>query len=326
MNPFPAVPLPSWPAGGVPPETLSREVGAWVESPALKALVEVFGGKPPAGTVADQLAYLDSFSAVWDTRGGGERCYARYPQYAEETQELIHAATGALGLAGRSQPQSSRYDHLLVLGGGRITSRARARYAAHLLETGVTAGPVVGLSSLRVLPPPIVDTDPGSAADLIEGQAMLRGLQEAFTPSGPAAERTGVTADGNDWWVRSYPAGERTVHVVAAPVRRSGQRANTADTLHGWIDLISRPAASETALLVTTDLYTPLQHADAIATVGLELRCGIETVGLDTGSFAHWPSGSPQPGELLQETRSAIRSLRRLLRHNVDVKPQGPSM
>lgn len=320
MTSFPAVPLPFWPAGGVSPEALTADIRSWVESPALAALVSTFDGELPAGGVADQLAHLEKFSAVWDSRGGGERFEARYRQYTVETEGLIRAAAEALGLAGRQRPRLSRYDHVVVLGGGRVTGRARARYAAQLLETGVSAGPVVGLGSLRTLPPAASTVDPGSAADLTEGEAMLRGLHEAFPPAGPVEQRSGTTAEGNDWWVRGYPSGDRTVSVVAAPARRPGQRANTADTLHGWIDLVHRPAASETVLLVTTDLYVPFQHADAITTLGLELRCGIETVGFDTRSYEFWPSGPARPGELLQEIRSAIFSLHRLLRRGAEAE------
>ncbi|WP_146766131.1 hypothetical protein [Micromonospora saelicesensis] len=299
---------------------MSDQIREWVESSALTALVAAFGGEVPDGPLADQLAYLEGFSAVWDSRAGGERLNARYRDYADDIDGLILEATGALGLAGRQRPQRSHYDHILVLGGGRITGRARSRYAAHLLETGVSAGPVVGLGSLRVLPPAGESGDPGSAADLTEGDAMQRGLQEGFVPIGPVEERTGTTADGNDWWVRSYPSAGRTVYVVAAPSRRPGQRANTADTLHGYADLVRRPTAAETVLLVTTDLYVPFQHVDAITTLGVELRCGIETVGFDRRSFAYWPNGPGDPGELLQETRSAIYSLHRLLGRVADAE------
>jgi hypothetical protein len=67
-------------------------------------------------------------------------------------------------------------------------------------------------------------------------------------------------------------------------------------------------------LLVTTDLYVPFQHVDAIKTLGLDLRCGIETVGFSRRTFPHWPSGPAKHGELLQEIRSAILSLHNLLR------------
>jgi len=309
---FPVVPLPSWPAGGLPPEELKAQIRIWVDAPALAALVEAFDGEPPSGGLADRLAYLEKFSAVWDSRGGGERFDTRYAQHTAEVGDLIKEAAQSLGLIGRGHPHRDQYDHVLVLGGGRVTGRARSLYAAQLLVNGVSAGSVVGLGSLRMLPPAATVADPGSAADVTEGEAMLRGLQEAFPPTGGTGERRGTTADGNDWWVRSYPSGSRTMHTIAAPSRRPGQRANTIDTLHGWVNLIAPPTAVESVLLVTTDLYVPFQHFDAITTLGLEMRCGIETVGFATGSFKQWPNGPARPGELLQETRSAILSLHRL--------------
>jgi hypothetical protein len=226
---------------------------------------------------------------------------------------LVRDAAVALGLSDRDHPPAQDYDHVLVLGGGRVTGRARARYAAELLAGGVSAGSVVGLGSLRVLPSATSAADPGAEAEQTEGDAMFNALHEAFPADGPVDERSGVTAEGNDWWVRSYSSAGRPVHVLAAPPSRAGQRANTADTLLGWAELIERPSSGDSLLMVTTDLYVPFQHADAIRILGLGLRCGIETVGFSTRTFPHWPNGPAKTGELLQETRSAIYSLHRLL-------------
>lgn len=313
MARFPAVPLPAWPTGGVSREVLAAEIGAWIGSPAFVELVSAFDGKAPDGELVDQLAYLEEFSVVWDRRAGAERFAARYSDYDEHTVTVVHDAAAALGLSDHDHPLAPAYDHVLILGGGRVTGRARARYAAELLSEGVSAGSVVGLGSLRVLPSAASAADPGSEAEQTEGDAMFNALCEAFPPDGPVDERSGITADGNAWWVRSYTCTGRPVHVLAAPPTRPGQRANTADTLLGWVEFIGRPSSTDSLLVVTTDLYVPFQHSDAIRILGLELRCGVETVGFSTRTFPHWPNGPAKTGELLQETRSAIFSLHRLL-------------
>lgn len=152
----------------------------------------------------------------------------------------------------------------------------------------------------------------GSPVELTEGDGMLMAVQEAFPPLDTVAVRSGTTEAGHDWWVKTYPTTSGQVNVIAAPPTRPGMRANTADTMLGWAELVTRPTPEERVLVVTTDLYVPFQHADAIKTLGLTYRCGIETVGFSTRTFHAWPKGPSRTGELLQELRSAIRSLRAL--------------
>lgn len=319
MTHFPIVRLPVWPAGGVAADALVKDISDWVGSEALTALVDAFDGRIPPADTATQLAYLDDFSLVWDGRAGGERLTARYTAHDNRTRELVDAAAPALGLAGRQRPATENYDHVLVLGGGLVTGRARARFAADLLAGGVAAATVTGLGSLRALPATAGNQEMGPG-EHTEGDAMLVAVREAFPPEGAVAERQGVTADDNRWWVRTYPTGGPTVSVLAAPPTRPGQRANTADTLLGWADLVTRPRPTDRVLVVTTDLYVPFQHADAITVLGLTHRCGVETVGFSTRDASVWPKGPAKTGELLQELRSAIRSLRRLERQAVELQ------
>ncbi|HEY0698378.1 MAG TPA: hypothetical protein VGD43_11280 [Micromonospora sp.] len=308
MTGFPVARLPVWPAGGGSTETLARDIADWVNSAALAALLHAFGSAMPGGDTGARLAYLDDFSIVWDSRGGGERLDARYAERDEPTCQLIAAAVSALGLAGREQPAADRYDHVLILGGGPVTGRARSRFAADLLDGGVTTGTVAGLGSLRPLP----STSAIEGVELTEGDGMLIAVREAFPPSGDVTGRSGTTEAGHSWWVKSYPSTGGQVSVIAAPPTRPGLRANTADTMLGWAELAARPTPDERVLVVTTDLYVPFQHADAIMTLGLPYRCGIETVGFSTRTFHAWPKGPSHTGELLQELRSAIRSMRSL--------------
>ena len=317
---FPVAALPVWPAGGVPADTLARDIARWVDAPALATLVQSFGGALPAAATEARLAYLDEFSTVWDSRHGGERLDACYPERDEATRQLVLAAATALGLAGRERPSADRYDHVLILGGGPVTGQARSRFAADLLADGVAAGEVSALGSLRPL---AVSSAALGAADLTEGDGMLMAAQEAFPPLGAVTAGGGTTAAGHDWWVKTYPSTGLRVNVIAAPPTQPGRRANTADTMRGWAELVARPAPEDHILIVTTHLYVPFQHADAIDTLGLPYRCGIDTVGFDTATFHAWPKGPAHAGEVLQELRSAIRSMRTLHRSVQGVRPVG---
>ena len=69
---FPAVQVPG--SGADPtPQTLRREIDAWISSEAFCELVRAEGGDP-IGTLAERLAYLDGFSAAaWDFRSRAAR-------------------------------------------------------------------------------------------------------------------------------------------------------------------------------------------------------------------------------------------------------------
>jgi len=288
---FAPVPLPAADA---------TAIAAWVHSPALGALLEAFGAPALPPSLPAALETLDEFSARrWDYRGGRERDQARQETFTPELDALIRDAATALGLLGRQTPAASSYDQLLVLGGGVRTMAARASFAASL-EASV--GGVAGLGSTRPLP------EDGAAQELglrdcpTEGDAVDEGLRRAYGLHGPPSEHAG---DG--WWLRSYLDAQVPVHVLAAPSRRLGQRADTADTLLGWADVVVQEPRGARLLVVTTDLYVPFQHADTVRVLGLGYGCTIDTVGFDSAASPVTPT--PRTDALLQAIRSAICAL-----------------
>jgi hypothetical protein len=64
-------------------------------------------------------------------------------------------------------------------------------------------------------------------------------------------------------------------------------------------------------LLVTTDLYVPYQHCDAVRVLGLGHGYGVDTVGLDPARYPDLLVPTTT-AKLLQEIRSAIRAMRAL--------------
>jgi len=312
---YPAARLPPCPPGGPRPAEVTAAAAGWVASPALADLVRAFGGRPPSGPLPGALDELERFSArVWDYRRGGERGVAGWPEFPDPTDRLVRAAAAALGLTGRQLPPGDGYDQVLVLGGGVRTSLARAELAGRLLAGLAGAPPVAGLGSLRPLSGREKEAgeqlgQPGLAC---EADAVQAALQRVFPPVQPGPDRAGVSERGEPWRVRGYRAAGREVHVLAAPPSRPGRRADTADTLVGWAELVARPAAGDRLLLVTTDLFVPFQHCDAVRLLGLRHGCGVDSVGFDT-TVAGWVGRSPT-GYILQEVRSAIRSMQALVR------------
>jgi len=306
---FAPQPLP----GSIEPAALAGEIDKWISSAPMSALLAAFGHPPlRSGNLAGRLDELERFGLRrWDFRAGRERAEARRESFEPSLDALIRAATGALGLAGRHLPVGRAFDHVLVLGGGVRTVVARSAHAATILGAGVRAGSVAGLGSTRPLANwPQLTRELGLGDCPTEGDAVDEGLRRAFRLGEPTGFSAGRTELGRRWWLRSYRDRAPAVHVLAAPSTRPERRADTADTLIGWAELVEPAPAGSRVLLVTSDLYVPFQHVVAIRLLGVRHGCSVETVGFDTSSGELVPPTTA--AQLLQETLAAIRTMRAL--------------
>lgn len=267
------------------------QIRRWAGSEAMRALVGAYGGRLPDASVGDLLAWLDAFSdRHWDFRRHGrvERDEVRPPDFEPETAELIVAAATALRLVEAAAPPWPEYDHIIIPGGLGRSCLQRTEYAAGLIRSGaVRAGEVTALGSSR----PLGEAErelPGLSTAVHEVDAMEAGVRAAFR--GRETEQ---------------------VHVLAAPSSDPGKRrANTADTYEYWAGLVHL-GASDRVLVVTSPIYVPFQHCDAIRILGLRHGCGIDTIGFDRRSVTvPIPPGATGPDRYLQEIRSGIRSMR----------------
>ncbi len=92
---------------------------------------------------------------------------------------------------------------------------------------------------------------------------------------------------------------------MAAPsAEPSVRRADTSDTYRFWAGE-HHPGPGDAVLIVTSPIYVPFQHADALRLLTLPYGCAVDTVGFDAAQR----SG---PERYLQEIRSAVRSMRKL--------------
>jgi len=103
------------------------------------------------------------------------------------------------------------------------------------------------------------------------------------------------------------------VEVVIAPSSEPmNRRANTADQLRYWADVVGL-GSEHNVLILTTQLYTQYQHMETIRVLGLERDCGVYSCGVDVVT-ALLP-GRPFSGrDYLQEIRSFLRAAPVLLR------------
>jgi hypothetical protein len=300
------------------PHEVDDQILGWIASPPMRALVTSYGGQLPDAGVGDLLTWLDDFSAgPWDFRGktGVERDQVTARAFEPQEAELIRAAATALGLVEPARPPRSAYDLVFVLGGLGRACLQRTAYAAELILTGVVTTPeLAALGSFRQLNDTEKELTPLTGGGY-EVDAMDAGVRIGFGLTDPPereASDDGRTA--TSWEVRTYrraPGPE--VHVVAAPsTAPDGRRATTPDTYEFWAKRVKLTAADR-ILVVTSPIYVPFQHSDAIRTLGLRHGCGIDTIGFDPSrTSVPMADGATNPDRYLQEIRSGIRSMRAL--------------
>jgi hypothetical protein len=318
MPEFAPVRLPHYKGQG--PHSLLADVAAWTGSEPMRRLLEHFGGALPGTGTAEDLAYLEAFSADhWDFRAGRERHETAPAPLDPDRERAVTEAALALGLGADAKPRLRHYTHVLVLGGLVASCLFRTRFAAELLASGISADNVTGVGGFR----PLGEADLESAAlsgipcGDFEFDAIEASLKHAFGIDGrPDVVEGGDPhlAPGRAWKVATYTAGPVTVRAVAAPSSEPDRRrADTVDTCRFWADRVVDLGPEDSVLVVTSAPYTAFQHCDAITHMGLPYGCAVDTVGVDPATLpephfrkAHTASG------YLQEVRSAIRSMQRL--------------
>ncbi|MFD0327295.1 hypothetical protein ACFQZC_01420 [Streptacidiphilus monticola] len=282
------------------------------------------------------MLYLDGFSAAaWDFRakaaraakaGYVERNQVDVEEVAGAREALAVAAAQALGLVTARPPRSSRYDHVLILGGLVRANLWRAAYAGALLSGGhIDAPSVTALTAFRRLARNEQDMslDEPSLLDAFalprrqtEADVMEDCLARAFElESDFVTEAQGGEYDDHDRFrVAAAKAQGRTVTLVAAPNPAGANRANTGQTMRFWAEQVARLRPGDSILFVTSSIYVPFQHVVALQNLALPYQAQVDTVGVDHALV----DPAPMPQEFrgvhyLQELRSAIRSFRHLL-------------
>ena len=319
VNDFAPVVPPAWGTAARSPETVLESIDSWLENQPLAELVGAFGGEQPRGEMAERLAWLDDFSATrWDYRAGQERNLARSEDFDDHTRELVLAAAKALQLMSTSPPERRDYTHVLILGGLVRACILRPQFAAKLVDGGLQATSVAALSAYRDLR--------GDENDLIrqleipekrnEMEVMEHGLVAAFGLGAPESDERHTEA-GLEWatsLIRTWRKAGLVIQLVIAPSPEPlVRRANTADTYAYWADVCAHIGPDDTILLVTSSIYLPFQHADAVRMLALPHGCSVETVGIDFSDHHLGALRQPfKPTNYLQEIRSAIRSVRAL--------------
>ncbi len=297
----------------------------WARSPALDELVRLSGGEVPAKLeLPELLAWLERFSEAWDFRGGKERNLFKARSLDPATDKTIKAAAAALGLIKGGVEPEGRYDHVLILGGLARACLARPLAAARVLEKGgVEAGAVTALGGFRELKGDEVGLVEQVAAEQAgtrpvgdEFDAMDVGARLAFGLGSPDRERGERSEQAfGSWRVHEYTTGASLpVAVVAAPSSEPEvRRTNTGDSYEWFATEFAGLRPGQRLLLVTSDIYVPYQHADALRVLGLPHEVRVETMGIQPGEVDPRLSQVFSADAYLQEVRSTIMAFGRLL-------------
>ncbi|MFF3851467.1 hypothetical protein [Streptomyces sp. NPDC002328] len=324
-------PRPILPGSG---KDLIADIDAWLASDAMRALVTAFHGDPDAlaGTPGTLLARIDAlfeFTGSVNTRlEDAERNAADELPMTPDQADTTLAAVTALGLRDELPPRHREYDHVLMLGGLVRACFNRPAYAARLLDDGtVSAGAVTALGGHR--PFGKKASDPNELESAIserlghpelteEYQALDLGTRLAFGLGDPEREEGEESPDpaklpGLTWGVKHYRTGAGlSVRVAAAPSTVPERRAHTGETYAFFAERLASLKPGARLLLVTTPIYTPMQHFTAIRMLALPYDVEVETIGGDVPDRAPALRQPFTPTKYLNEVRTTVRALRAL--------------
>jgi hypothetical protein len=331
---FEPVPLPPWQPGRHQPGDFDRALRQWASSPPVRALADASGWRWP--DCVDTQAFLDQLaeaSADWDFRARQERdAIAGEPARVGERvipERLIRAAADALGLVTSHPVPRRPFTHLVVLSGLVRACVNRTHYAAGLQQDmradDLAPDSVTVLGAHRLLSQAelVQASDLGLDDRHDEADVVVAAVRRAFgldwPPGVQQEEPPGLRARADlsarekerlqaAWARYRWPA----VDVVIAPSSEpAARRANTPDQLRYWADLAGIDSRHD-VLLVTTQIYVPYQHMEALRVLGLERGCGVYSCGVDAARSL-LPAKAFGGREYLQEVRSALRAAATLL-------------
>jgi hypothetical protein len=336
---------PLWicpPADGDRVAAIEAQLEAWTSSSALGELIAIYGGEQPVGgSVADRLGWLEAFSSRWDFRGmareqgvGGAGAQdsggaARWELLdsgleSQDDHRVVELARD-LGLVENQPPFRRDPDFLLILGGARLSNLLRPRYAGELISAGrVDPGQIVLLGGSRAVMATERDATDSYApgADTEFDLLTAAAAQEFGFDLGVREEDAREVPDNPNasWRVLAIPAkavaiGRGVLAIEAPSPEPELRRANTADA-YAFFARHRKLERKSSCLLVTSQIYVPYQHLEAVRSLAVPFGLDLETVGFP----ADWQAelqGMQRPVNYLQEVRSTIQAAKRLHRELV---------
>lgn len=321
---FEPVAVPAGERGTYDAGAIDAALRRWVTSAPLRAVADASGwGWPDTGDTLALLDRLAELSDDWDFRGTRERNFI--PGTPAEVNgklipdDLVLAAARALGLVDATPVTGRTFSHVVVMSGLVRACVNRTHFAAGLLRDGLKSGSVAVLGAHRRLggaePEQASELGFGELSD--ESEVIVAATRRAFELGEPTIVEEskppfdpGVDEEFHAAWARyRWDSAEVLIAPSSMPAVR---RANTVDQLRYWAGLVGLGEGDD-VLVVTTQIYVPFQHLEAVRVLGLERGCGVYSCGVDAARSL-LPAKAFGGREYLQEIRSALRSAPALLR------------
>lgn len=296
----------------------------WVFNKSLEKLVKAFGGNLSQGTSMEvRLRQLISFSEIWDFRRQkgardnhtGEQ--ARWLIQAElnrEQEQVIMETAEELGLIGKQFPVEKQFDHMLVLGGVRMSCLYRTRYARDLYEKHeISADEIVCLTGMRpVMESERMTTDTYALEAETEYDFMCMAVKQIFDSPAVLDKQEEIRENRNASWALTRYEHIPRISVLAAPSSEPDiRRANTADTFT-FYEKIQEVGRNKKLLLITSQIYVPYQQMEAIRILGIPKGHYVEAVGFPQ-EWSVGLKGLQTPANYLQEIRSTLLSMEKVI-------------
>jgi hypothetical protein len=301
----------------------------WVYSDEFIEILKSFGGEVSKQQPFEaMISELVKFSDVWDYRAKQKAAYDLKTKEAarwlitdcditEEQSAVVLQNIGKLGLVDNGHPKCLNYDYIAVLGGARLSCLLRPRYANQLIKNNkITPKAVVMLSGMR----PISDTEREATDSYAKNAAteydlINRGAELSLNlVDGYVEEKYDAQNINESWAIRTYNMLEydfRVISVSAPSSNPNNRRANSADTFNFFLERF-KVAPGSSILLVTSQIYVPYQQLEALRTWALPHSVIVETVGFPN-EWAGKMQGMLQPSNYLQEIRSTLQAMQRML-------------
>ncbi|MEN8904772.1 MAG: hypothetical protein ABF289_02305 [Clostridiales bacterium] len=312
-------------------DEIKRSIEVYLRSNVIRNLVKLFNEDVPQNRSLIELSkWLVDFSEVWDFRKKQKSAldkktgeFARWlvnddTSWSDEKRNLILESARIMGLIDEVKPKEDEYDYFLVLGGARYTCHMRPKLAAEFIyNQGFMPKKVVLLATSR----PVSDseriaTDTYAPEAETEFDLILAGARKVFELGNLYKNDKYDDANKNKSWnTIEYSQNGNTPEVLAISAPSSDpeqRRANSADTYEFFLNNYKVDKGSK-ILLLTSQIYVPYQHMEAIRTIAFKYDVYVETVGIPPRWTGVLP-GMRNPVHYLQEIRATLVSIDRFLK------------
>ncbi len=310
---------------GIREHLLRKRINEWIHSDAMKKILSSFNTCIPNNlSTEESVNWLLRFSDEWDyrkkqqtamdkTTSEAARWLIKDSEIEEQQAKVVMEAIADLGLIDVDMPLHRKYDYIVALGGARLSCLLRPRYAKKIWEQfGIKPRAIMMLSGAR----PIAEsersvTDTYAKGAKTEFDLICKGAEKSFELTEFEEERHCDSNINLSWAVRTYKNVCPVIALEGPSTEPNKRRANSADTYKFFVEKLHVPEGAK-VLLITSQIYVPYQQLEAIRILSIPYNIVIETIGFPN-DWSGQMQGMQQPSNYLQEIRSTIQAMSRIL-------------